>query len=77
MANLLALIIEDDPQLSVLYQETIRASGYTPVERITDGAAAIERLKEVVPALIILDDCQWADDLTWAIGLAREWKDGT
>ena len=51
----MALVIEDDPQLSVIYQETIRASGYNPVERIMDGAAAVERLQEVTPALIVLD----------------------
>lgn len=51
----LALIIEDDPQLSVVYQEAIRASGYDPVERITDGAAAVKRLAEITPALVVLD----------------------
>ena len=53
--SFLALIIEDDPQLSVVYQEAIRSGGYDPVERITDGAEALERLKTVTPALVVLD----------------------
>ena len=51
----LALIIEDDPQLSLIYEEAVKAGGYGEVERILDGSAAVERLKEVVPALVVLD----------------------
>lgn len=55
MQNNLALIIEDDPQLSSIYQEAVKAGGYEEVERILDGAAAVERLKQVIPALVVLD----------------------
>ena len=51
----LALIIEDDPQLSLVYEEAVKTSGYAVVERITDGNAAIARLKPVAPALVVLD----------------------
>ena len=55
MQNDLALIIEDDPQLSLVYEEAVKTGGYAVVERITDGHAAIERLKQVAPALVVLD----------------------
>jgi DNA-binding response OmpR family regulator len=51
----LALIIEDDPQLSQIYEEAVKAAGYTDIERILDGNVAVERLKQVVPALVVLD----------------------
>jgi DNA-binding response OmpR family regulator len=51
----LALIIEDDPQLSQIYEEAVKAAGYTDIERILDGNVAVERLKKVVPALVVLD----------------------
>lgn len=50
----LALVIEDDPQLSVIYAEAVRAGGYT-VERIVDGRAAVEALRKRTPALVVLD----------------------
>ncbi len=55
MQKNLALIIEDDPQLSQIYEEAVKAAGYTEIERILDGNVAVERLKQVVPALVVLD----------------------
>ncbi|MBI5294140.1 MAG: response regulator [Chloroflexi bacterium] len=49
----LALIVEDDPQLSRIF--TITLSELFEVEAITDGAQALARLAEIVPQLIILD----------------------
>lgn len=49
----LALIVEDDPQLSRIF--TITLSESFEVEAITDGAQALARLAEIVPHLIILD----------------------
>jgi len=51
----LALIIEDDEDLSDIFAEALRGIGYQ-VEQITDGNAAAERLKqEAVPFIILLD----------------------
>ncbi len=49
----LALIIEDDPQLSRIF--TITLSESFEVEPIIDGAQALVRLSEVVPQLLVLD----------------------
>jgi DNA-binding response OmpR family regulator len=53
MTNPLAFIIEDDPQLSQIFLLTLSES--FEVEAITDGAQALVRLADVVPALVILD----------------------
>lgn len=53
MTKPLALIIEDDPQLSEIFTLTLSASFET--EAITDGTQALERLAEIVPHLIVLD----------------------
>lgn len=51
----LALIIEDDEDLSDIFAEALRGIGYQ-VEQITDGKTAAERLKqENVPFIILLD----------------------
>jgi CheY-like chemotaxis protein len=49
----LALVVEDDPQLSQIF--TITLSESFEVEPITDGTQALARLLEVVPHLVILD----------------------
>jgi two-component system alkaline phosphatase synthesis response regulator PhoP len=53
MPKPLALIIEDDPQLSQVFCLTLQALFET--EAIMDGTLAQERLAEVLPNLIILD----------------------
>jgi len=53
MNNPLAIIIEDDPQLSQVFMLTLCES--FEVEAITNGAQALARLSDVVPYLIILD----------------------
>jgi DNA-binding response OmpR family regulator len=52
--NPLALIIEDDPDLSIIFSEALRKAGYES-DVLLDGLAAREKLKLVVPALVILD----------------------
>jgi DNA-binding response OmpR family regulator len=50
----LAFVIEDDEDLSKIFTEALLAAGYQ-VETIGDGAVAEQRLKEVVPEIVILD----------------------
>ncbi|MFZ5910181.1 MAG: response regulator [Chloroflexota bacterium] len=52
--NKLALIIEDDEDLALIFAEALRAVDYE-VETIADGGRAQQRLDEVVPYLILLD----------------------
>lgn len=54
MSEHLALIIEDDEDLSEIFGQALSAAGYT-IEIIRDGRAAQERLKHVVPTVITLD----------------------
>jgi two-component system response regulator MtrA len=49
----LALIVEDDPHLSHIFSITLSETFET--ETIVDGLHALERLKEVVPHLLVLD----------------------
>ena len=53
MIKPLAFIIEDDPQLSLIFTLTLRESFET--ETITNGSQALARLQEVVPHLVVLD----------------------
>lgn len=50
----LALIIEDNVELAYIYGAALEALDYQ-TENITDGKKALQRLTEIVPALIILD----------------------
>lgn len=53
--NELALIIEDDEDLSDIFAEALRGIGYQ-VEQVTDGKVAADRLKaEGVPFIVLLD----------------------
>jgi len=52
--NKLALIIEDDEDLALIFAEALRTVNYE-VETIADGQWAQHRLDEVVPYLILLD----------------------
>ena len=53
-AEKLALIIEDDPTQQTIFSQALKMAGFT-TEVIGHGDQALERLKEVVPKLIILD----------------------
>jgi two-component system cell cycle response regulator DivK len=49
-----ALVIEDDDKLSLLYAEALRQAHFKPVV-VLDGADAVAQITARVPALIILD----------------------
>ena len=53
MSRPLALIIEDDKKLADIFSLTLRVD--FEVEVIGDGEAALARLAETVPALVVLD----------------------
>jgi two-component system response regulator RegX3 len=50
----LAMVIEDDPDLSFIFAEALSAAGFQP-EIIRDGRLALERLSQLTPVVIILD----------------------
>jgi chemosensory pili system protein ChpA (sensor histidine kinase/response regulator) len=50
----LALVIEDDPDLSEIFAKALQAAGFE-VETIQDGKAAQDRLNATVPNVIVLD----------------------
>jgi two-component system phosphate regulon response regulator PhoB len=50
----LALVVEDDSEQQYIFSQAVNMAGYA-VEAIGDGAKAMQRLDEVVPALIVLD----------------------
>lgn len=50
----IALVIEDDQDLSSIFTDALKAAGYQ-VETIRDGAVAQQRLKETNPEIVILD----------------------
>ena len=54
MSKHLALIIEDDEDLSEIFGQALAAAGYA-IEIIRDGRAAEERIKQVIPTVITLD----------------------
>ena len=54
MTKPLALIIEDDFDATVIFDEALQAAGFD-TETIKTGDAAAKRLTEIVPAVVILD----------------------
>ncbi len=50
----LALIVEDDPDLAEIFSEALRWAGFE-VEALGNGADALNRLKDIVPSVIVLD----------------------
>jgi len=54
MENPLALIIEDDESLSFIFTSALKQAEFE-TEPILDGAAALARLAETTPAIILLD----------------------
>jgi len=53
MTKQLAIIIEDDPQLNTIMSITLEPD--FEIETYTDGTVGLERLKEVVPGMVVLD----------------------
>lgn len=54
MVKNLALVIEDDEDLSEIFTKALEQAGFE-VETIRDGKIAQQRLKDVVPNVIALD----------------------
>ncbi len=54
MSKPLALIIEDDLDLSMLFTTIVKSTGFE-TEPIVDGQTALDRVTHVVPSLIVLD----------------------
>lgn len=52
--KLQALIIEDNPELNILFCEALNESGFE-TEGVFDGKEAQQRLKEIIPDVILLD----------------------
>lgn len=48
------LIVEDQVDLSAIVADYVRAAGYQP-QVLADGAQALEQVRRVLPALIVLD----------------------
>jgi DNA-binding response OmpR family regulator len=53
MTKPLALIIEDDPQLNTIMSITLQAD--FEIESCADGNVGLERLKQTVPTIVVLD----------------------
>ncbi len=54
MNNNLAMIIEDDVDLSNIFAEALKAAGFE-TEVVRDGAVAQQKLGKTVPHVVILD----------------------
>ena len=53
MTKPLALIVEDDPHLGEIFSLTLQEE--FEIEIITDGQSALNRLTQIVPAIVVLD----------------------
>jgi DNA-binding response OmpR family regulator len=54
LVNPLAMVIEDDEKLSVIFSQALKMAGFDTQE-IRDGQAAMQALQTARPALIVLD----------------------
>lgn len=54
MGKLLALIIEDHHDAAIIFAEALKGADFD-IETITTGDAALERLTETTPAVVVLD----------------------
>lgn len=50
----LALIVEDDEDLSLIFAEALRAAGFRS-EIVRDGGIAFERVESLQPKVVVLD----------------------
>ena len=53
MTKPFALIVEDDPKLNEIIFITLQAD--FEIETCTDGSAALERLRNIAPKIVVLD----------------------
>ena len=53
MTKPFALIVEDDPKLNEIISITLQAD--FEIETCTDGSAALERLRNIAPEIVVLD----------------------
>ena len=49
-----AMVIEDNEDLAIIFSEALQAAGYEAII-INDGKVAMEQLREIQPAVIVLD----------------------
>ena len=54
MSKQLALIIEDEPDLTTIFQEALKSAGFE-TEVILDGQVALDELKTIIPDVVVLD----------------------
>lgn len=54
MKKQLALIIEDDPDLSAIFARALRAADFE-TEIVRDGRQALARLADIQPVVVVLD----------------------
>lgn len=54
MIKPLALIIEDDPDISIVFGEALRSAGFE-TEAVTMGKEALARLEASTPDIVVLD----------------------
>ena len=54
MENQLAIVIEDEKDLALVFAEALADAGFRP-EIFYDGGPALSRLVEVEPSLVVLD----------------------
>ena len=54
MNNPLALVVEDDTKQATIFAQALNMAQFN-TEVVHDGQAALDRLNEIVPALVILD----------------------
>jgi CheY-like chemotaxis protein len=54
LSNSLALIIEDDFDLSTIFDEALKAAGFE-TQVIRDGSKAVKKLESLAPDVVILD----------------------
>ena len=54
MDKLLALIVEDDQDLSTIFAASLKAAGYQ-TQIISDGDVAVQYLQDTIPDVVVLD----------------------
>jgi DNA-binding response OmpR family regulator len=52
--ELLAMVIEDDPQQAEIFSQAMKMAGFE-VETVLDGQVAMDRLAEITPQVVVLD----------------------